>query len=601
MQQPTSATSLSTADTTTTPFCVTSMPDAHIEVDVVDDEQVGVIENSVATNDDDSAPNGIMLVAIAIQLGTPIRHAYLRSAGTTGALVFERAVEEGRGVACAIRPFNSEVTTAPLSSSSAAVSGGGGGRLTSIPPLSLDVDRYDELQSPPSSTTYSPASSLFVPVHLKNILLIMAFLSSSAQHHRRRYRDNNNITIQQQYPVHTLLLNDSLRRMVFAGLNPTGLGVSCKVLPDTLEIIGESSLLNDLIVLLKPRVVSQSRGPRWGEEGDGNGSLTIPLTFNVAILNDGGEMEVRGGGSSTAASSRADRACEEIHLPNLHPIHASRTIPSNYLSGFQNLKSIDLSPFKHMTVIQGGSFLKNCIRLKEINLTPFQNLEDCGSLFLAGCSGLTSPDLLAPMRNLRVVKSSFLYGCSSIAPTIHLGALHRLTTVNPYFLSGCSRLAYLDLSPFSRNTVDNTDNTQNGGGGVAAAVTSIGSYFLSGCSGLESIDLTPLSRVSSIGRDFMSGCGKLAQIDITPIAGALKEIPPSFLARTGLTTLDLSPLHNVTTVIGADFLSGCTSLTTINLSPLEHSVVEVHPGFLEGCTQLPDIDLVFKLPHATTV
>ena len=53
----------------------------------------------VTTNDDDSAPNGIMLVAIAIQLGTPIRHAYLRSAGTTGALVFERAVEEGRGVA----------------------------------------------------------------------------------------------------------------------------------------------------------------------------------------------------------------------------------------------------------------------------------------------------------------------------------------------------------------------------------------------------------------------------------------------------------------------------------------------------------------------
>eukprot|EP00658_Telonema_sp_P-2_P002437 TRINITY_DN10919_c0_g1_i5.p1 TRINITY_DN10919_c0_g1~~TRINITY_DN10919_c0_g1_i5.p1 ORF type:complete len:139 (+),score=2.83 TRINITY_DN10919_c0_g1_i5:541-957(+) len=132
---------------------------------------------------------------------------------------------------------------------------------------------------------------------------------------------------------------------------------------------------------------------------------------------------------------------------------------------------------------------------------------------------------------------------------------------------------------------------------------SIGSYFMSGCSGLESIDLTPLSNVTSIGSDFMSRCSMLSRIDITPLTNtndALRVVPPRFLARTGLTTLDLLPLRTITSVIGEDFLGGCTSLTTIDLSPLQHSVVEVHKGFLGGCTLLlpPIGELSIALPNA---
>jgi hypothetical protein len=62
-----------------------------------------------------------------------------------------------------------------------------------------------------------------------------------------------------------------------------------------------------------------------------------------------------------------------------------------------------------------------------------------------------------------------------------------------------------------------------------------------------------------------------------------------FLAGcTGFTTVDLSPLSQVT-VLPEAFLYGCTGLTSVDLSPLSQ-VTEVHEGFLEGCPQITTVD-----------
>ena len=66
---------------------------------------------------------------------------------------------------------------------------------------------------------------------------------------------------------------------------------------------------------------------------------------------------------------------------------------------------------------------------------------------------------------------------------------------------------------------------------------------------------------------------------------------------TSLTTIDLSPLQNVTS-IGYDFLANCTSLTTIDLLPLQ-KITFVGDYFLANCRSLTSIDL--SLQNITSI
>jgi len=63
---------------------------------------------------------------------------------------------------------------------------------------------------------------------------------------------------------------------------------------------------------------------------------------------------------------------------------------------------------------------------------------------------------------------------------------------------------------------------------------------------------------------------------------------------TGLTTVDLSPLSNVTS-IGASFLDGCTGLTSVDLSPLSN-VTAVNYGLMTNCSDLRMILLPRRCP-----
>ena len=80
--------------------------------------------------------------------------------------------------------------------------------------------------------------------------------------------------------------------------------------------------------------------------------------------------------------------------------------------------------------------------------------------------------------------------------------------------------------------------------------------------------------------------------------GLTTEAQEGFLMEcTGLNTLDLSPLSQVTK-LEKSFLKGCTGLTTINLSPLSQ-LREVQLAFLEGCTGLTSLELApFSRGHS---
>ena len=129
-------------------------------------------------------------------------------------------------------------------------------------------------------------------------------------------------------------------------------------------------------------------------------------------------------------------------------------------------------------------------------------------------------------------------------------------------------------------------------------VTWIVEEFLYGCTNLTTLDLSPLLNVTNIARSFLALCAGLRTLDLSPLSN-VKSIDSRFLKGcTGLTTLDVSPLSQVTS-IRDHFLSCCTGLTTLDLSPLSQ-VTSIGDHFLYGCSGLTILDLS-SLSNVTTI
>ena len=105
---------------------------------------------------------------------------------------------------------------------------------------------------------------------------------------------------------------------------------------------------------------------------------------------------------------------------------------------------------------------------------------------------------------------------------------------------------------------------------------------------LTSIDLSPLSNVTKIGQYFMAYCNQLESIDLTPFS-KVTEIGSTFLITCdALTTIDLSPLVSLREV-GTCFLFSCKSITTINVTL--GSLQTVGAYFINSCLSLASVDL----------
>ena len=178
----------------------------------------------------------------------------------------------------------------------------------------------------------------------------------------------------------------------------------------------------------------------------------------------------------------------------------------------------------------GDWFLRQCMTMKALDLTPLVNVRQVGGNFLNDCVVLKAL-LLTPLANVQ--------------------------QVGDYFLLGCSSLEELDLTPLIN-------------------VQQLGDNFLSNCSSLKELDLTPLVNVQKVGDNFLSRCSSLKELDLKPLAN-VQQVGYGFLKEcSSLKALDLQPLVNVQQVVedyGQSYLlQYCSSLEDVSISQRQVAV-----------------------------
>ena len=132
------------------------------------------------------------------------------------------------------------------------------------------------------------------------------------------------------------------------------------------------------------------------------------------------------------------------------------------------------------------------------------------------------------------------YKCLTVT-SMDLSTFSSISAIGINFLSNCSKLTSLDMSEMR-------------------CISSIGSEFLSNATSLTSILLPPALLNTRVGRNFLVGCSKLTSIDVTPL-GNIEYMGAGFMGRSGLQSIDLSPLSNTT--FGEAILYECLSLVSI--------------------------------------
>lgn len=128
----------------------------------------------------------------------------------------------------------------------------------------------------------------------------------------------------------------------------------------------------------------------------------------------------------------------------------------------------------------------------------------------------------------------------------------------------------------------------------------INDYFL-GSTKITSLDLSPLKNVTKIGKKFLSCCN-LSSVNLSGLS-KIKEIKNNFLSvsyydkyidmtfemNNTLESIDLSPLSNVT-CIGNNFICRYSNINTLDLSPLSE-VTSIGDGFLAENIGIETLDL----------
>ena len=183
--------------------------------------------------------------------------------------------------------------------------------------------------------------------------------------------------------------------------------------------------------------------------------------------------------------------------------HEATVVPELFLSGFDDLVSVDLSQLlRRMTSIDHQ--------------------------LLYGCPNVTAIDLLTPSRaswsswDLVKVGDGCLAYLGSLTE-LDLGAFSRVTTIGNKFAFHCSALTLADLSGLTSvrtiadcflgqtrlPTVDFSSMTN---------LLSIDDHFMHYCYFLTNANLNGLSNLTSIGDGFMSGCENLVAIDCRSVS-----------------------------------------------------------------------------------
>eukprot|EP00760_Papus_ankaliazontas_P006821 PhM_4_TR13182/c0_g1_i1/m.81810 len=252
--------------------------------------------------------------------------------------------------------------------------------------------------------------------------------------------------------------------------------------------------------------------------------------------------------------------CECKHY---HHIAFSESMSQHYfdigvgtLSKCAELTSVDLCGLRSVTRI-GGNFLAECPCLCHVDTSAFRNLKVVGDGFLLR-SGMTSVDLsglstathiggnflaqshnLVNVQNLSTAFQSvatgaisdwFLFesGVTSVDLTGH--ACSHITKIDRYFMYDCTNLRSLNLSSSSSSSSFLSTNIEE-----------IGDSFLFR-SGVTSVDLSGLSNVTRVGSYFLTSCPNIETLDVTAVVGGEgknKRIGQGFLFGSGMTSIQL--------------------------------------------------------------
>lgn len=249
-------------------------------------------------------------------------------------------------------------------------------------------------------------------------------------------------------------------------------------------------------------------------------------------------------------------------------------------SGFESLKTIDLSNIDFSSLEDASSMFFRCKSLESINWgsTTMPAVSRASAMFY-GCSSLSSIDLSFLSRAQLYTMDSMFGACSKLCD-INLSALDlsHITTLSGTF-ANCSSLRALDLSPFA-----------------ASPLESLRCAFLD-CASLESIDFGQLD-MSSVEdmSSVLSGCTSLTDVRFDGVdASSVYTMDNAFSGCESLKNVDFSNVSKPFTPQPhsmSGLFSHCDSLETVNLRGLETRKGYYSPAlWFDGCDSLKQVTI----------
>lgn len=241
------------------------------------------------------------------------------------------------------------------------------------------------------------------------------------------------------------------------------------------------------------------------------------------------------------------------------------TLGMGFLEGFPMLLEIDLTPLRNVTMI-GANFMRGNTLLQKICLSPFSNVTSIGDGFMRECKSVLRLDL-SPLTKVTFVGSHFLSETGGVLGR-SFAQMVSLNSVGPFLFDHSPSLTAIDLTPIVKKPT---------------ITATIPSNLLSHCGRLQAVKLTPLSNITAIEDYFLAYTG-LTTIDLSPLV-CIQVIGNHFLEGCGgLSSIDLAPLGRVSN-IGQYFMALCGGLETVDLTPLE-AVNTIHPFLFGKCHNL---------------
>ena len=246
------------------------------------------------------------------------------------------------------------------------------------------------------------------------------------------------------------------------------------------------------------------------------------------------------------------------HLNLVGPM-GLRFLPTKFFNGCYTLEEVSMTSMSSLLGI-GPRCFENCPRLKAITIDGADQLKFIGSRFAADCSVAR---LLGTESwvNLTEVKDGFL----SNNPIREISCRWpRITQVHFGFL--------LNTELERINGVTEWNNC-----------VAIGGSFLSKTNIVELQVNWP--RVTTIANDFLEGCHRISHLKGIESMNSLTTIGDGFMARVGLTSIDLSGASALKHV-GEDMLKGCPNL--VEVKGLRGRGVRYAGKPCQGCDKLDD-------------